>query len=61
MDFDPVEFADCAGKAHLFHFQTRLFGSGIALDAFELRDGNPAGYQFQVIGEPGADALVLLG
>jgi len=38
-----------------------LFGPGVALDAFELRDGHPAGYQFQVIGEPGNDLLVLLG
>ena len=59
--FDPVELADCTGVAHLFHFRTRLFGPGIALDAFELRDGNPAGYQFQVIGDPEDDLLVLLG
>ena len=59
--FDPVELADCTGVAHLFHFRTHLFGPGIALDAFELRDGNPAGYQFQVIGEPEDDLLALLG
>jgi hypothetical protein len=61
LKFDPVELVDCAGKAHLFHFQTRLFGPGVALDAFELRGGHPAGYQFQVIGEPGDDLLALLG
>jgi hypothetical protein len=59
--FDPVELADCTGKAHVFHFRTRLFGPGIALDAFELRDGNPGGYQFQVIGEPEEGLLPLLG
>src|SRR5450759_3404246 len=58
--FDPVELADCTGEAHTFHFRTRLFGPGVALDAFELRDGNPAGYQFQVIGEPEDDSLKLL-
>lgn len=31
------------------------------MDAFELRDGNPAGYQFQVIAEPEEDLLALLG
>jgi hypothetical protein len=31
------------------------------LDAFELRDGSPAGYQFQVIAEPEEDQLELLG
>lgn len=59
--FDPVELADCTGKAHLFHFRTRLFGPGIALDAFELRDGNPGGYQFQLISEPEDDLPALLG
>src|SRR5271156_3457440 len=53
LKFDPVELADCEGNTHEFHFRTHLFGPGVALDAFELRDGHPAGYQFQVIGEPG--------
>ena len=59
--FEPVELADCTGEAHVFHFRTRLFGPGVALDAFELRDGYPAGYQFQIIGDPQDDLLVLLG
>jgi hypothetical protein len=44
-----------------FHFRTFMFGTGVALDALELRDGNPAGYQFQVIAEPEEDQLALLG
>ncbi len=59
--FEPVRLADCAGEAHEFHFQTRLFGIGIALDAFELRDGQRAGYHFQIIGRPEEDQLLLLG
>jgi hypothetical protein len=59
--FNPVEIADCTGEAHVFHFRTRLFGPGVALDAFELHDGYPAGYQFQIIGEPQEELLVLLG
>ena len=59
--FDPVELADCTDEVHVFHFRTRLFGPGVALDAFELRDGHPAGYQFQVIGDPEDDLLALLG
>jgi hypothetical protein len=58
--FDPVELADCEGKAHVFHFRTRLFGPGVALEAFEVRDGNPGGYQFQAIGDPQEDILALL-
>ena len=49
------------GVEHEFRFRTRLFGPGMAIDAFELRDGCPAGYRFQVIGEPDDDPLELLG
>jgi hypothetical protein len=59
--FEPVGLADCTGEVHEFHFRTNLFGTGVALDAFELRDGDPTGYQFQIIGDPQDDLLVLLG
>jgi hypothetical protein len=59
--FELVGLADCAGEVHGFHFRTHLFGPGVALDAFELRDGSPAGYHFQIIGDPADDPLVLLG
>ena len=59
--FEPVGLTDCAGEVHEFHFRTNLFGPGVAIDAFELRDGHPAGYQFQIIGDPEDDVLVLLG
>jgi hypothetical protein len=39
--FEPVGLADCTGEVHEFHFRTNLFGTGVALDAFELRDGDP--------------------
>jgi hypothetical protein len=59
--FEPVQVTDCEGQRHEFHFRTRLFGTGVALDAFEVRDGIPSGYKFQVIGEPEGDQMVLLG
>jgi hypothetical protein len=59
--FEPVGLVDSAGEVHEFHFRTNLFGTGVALDAFELRDGDPAGYHFQIIGDPKEDLLVLLG
>jgi hypothetical protein len=59
--FEPVGLADGTGKVHEFHFRTNLFGPGVAIDAFELRDGNPTGYQFQIIGDPEDDLLVLFG
>lgn len=59
--FHPVGLTDCAGELHEFHFRTRLFGTGVSLDAFELCDGSPAGHQFQIIGDPQDDLMVLLG
>ena len=56
--FEPVRMVDGRGAEHEFQFRTRLFGPGMAIDAFELRDGSPAGYEFQVIGEPDDDRRV---
>jgi hypothetical protein len=61
VSFEPVCMVDARGAKHEFHFRTRLFGPGMAIDALELRDGCPAGYRFQVIGEPQDDPLELLG
>jgi hypothetical protein len=60
-NFEPVGLTDCKGELHEFHFRTHLFGTGVALDAFELRKGEPAGYSFQIIGDPEDDLMVLLG
>lgn len=59
--FQEVVMTDCAGEAHTFHFRTRLLGTMVALDAFELKRGEPAGYQFQILGDPEGDLLSLLG
>lgn len=59
--FSQVVMTDCAGIPHEFHFRTRLLGTMIALDAFELENGTPAGYQFGLIGDPEDDLLSLLG
>ena len=59
--FDQVVISDCAGEAHEFHFGTHLLGSMVAVDAFELKRGEPAGYQFQILGDPDQDVLPLLG
>ena len=52
---------DARGETHEFHLRTHLLGTGVSLEAFELRDGHPAGYRFQVIGDPEGDLLTLLG
>lgn len=61
LNFEPARLVDCTGRPHDFHFRTHLFGTGVALDAFELRNAHPAGYQFQLIGGPEEDLLALLG
>jgi hypothetical protein len=59
--FRPVVLADSAGRLHELHFRSRLLGNIVSLEALEIRDGSPAGYQFQIIGDPHDDALALLG
>lgn len=59
--FAPIVMMDCTGEAHEFHFRTRLLGSMAAVDAFELERGEPAGYRFQILGDPEDDLLSLLG
>lgn len=58
---EPISLTDCAGVMHEFHFQTRLLGHIVALEAFELKEGSPAGYKFQMIGDPEDDLFALLG
>ncbi|WOD14469.1 DUF7686 domain-containing protein [Paraburkholderia kirstenboschensis] len=58
---DPIRMIDCKGESHRFHFQLRLLGDRLALDAFELRGELRAGYRFQLIGEPDDDVFALLG
>ncbi len=58
---DPIRMIDCNGEPHQFHFQLRLLGNRVALDAFELRGELRAGYRFQLIGEADDDVFVLLG
>lgn len=33
----------------------------VTLEAFEVQDGDPAGYQFQIIGDPEEDMFAMLG
>ena len=58
---EPIVMTDCAGEQHEFHFQIRLLGHVMALEAFELKAGVPGGYQFEILGEPDGDPLPLLG
>jgi hypothetical protein len=61
VQFEPLEMADAAGEPHRLHFEVRLLGDQVALEAFELVDGAPGGYQFQVLGDADADLFGLMG
>jgi hypothetical protein len=66
MDFDnhpldPISITAADGVIHEFHFQMRLLGAMVTLEAYEIKGGEPSGYQFQLIGEPGEDRFVQLG
>jgi len=58
---EPIGITDCDGGSHQFYFTTRLLGHIVTLDAFELNEGQQAGYQFQIIGGPEEDQFALLG
>jgi hypothetical protein len=58
---DPISITAADGVNHQFHFRTRLLGDIVTLEAFELKEGEPAGYQFQLIGEPDEDRFDQLG
>jgi hypothetical protein len=61
VQFDPLEMRDATGGRHEFHFRVHLLGDRVALDAFELRGGEPRGYQFQVLDDAEVDLFALMG
>ena len=38
LSFDPIILADKNGENHTFHFQTRLLGDKVYIQALEIRD-----------------------
>lgn len=60
VQFEPVEMMDAAGEPHRFHFRVRLSGERVALEGFELKDGAPGGYIFEVLGDPEGDLFALM-
>jgi hypothetical protein len=61
IQLEPISLSDCDGLQHEFHFRIRLLGTFLSLTAFELRDQEPGGYRFEILGEPECDVLALLG
>jgi len=61
VQFEPLDIADVTGISHRFHFEVRLLGDKVSLQAFELVKGNPGGHEFQVLGDAEADLFELMG
>jgi len=61
VEFEPLDVPDVTGALHRFHFEVRLLGDKVSLQAFELVDGDPGGYEFQVLGDAEADLFELMG
>ena len=59
--FEPFAMSDAAGTGHRFYFLLRHLGDRLCLEAFELDQGEPAGYRFQVVGPADIDPLDLMG
>jgi hypothetical protein len=60
VQFEPVEMTDAGGTVHKFHFRLHLLGDRVSLEAFEVKDGAPDGYQFQMLDEVEADLFAVM-
>ena len=49
VNFDPITLEDSYGEKHTFHFRSLLVPTGKAIEAFELKDGEPGGYMLSVL------------
>lgn len=61
VSFQPIDMSDADGVQHRFHFLLRHLGDMLSLEAFEIRSGERAGYEFQVIGAAAIDPFELMG
>jgi hypothetical protein len=59
--FEPVDMRDAVGGLRQFHFRVHHLCDQVSLEAFELKEGAPGGYQFQILGEADADLFGLMG
>jgi hypothetical protein len=59
LSFHPITLADRSGYEHCFHFQTYLFGDNVSIRAIEIKEGEPKGYEFSLIGDAENDLFGL--
>lgn len=55
--FAPVQLQGPRRRRFTFHFRTLFVPSGLLIDAFELEDGVPGGYQFSILGDFDVDPI----
>jgi hypothetical protein len=60
VSFEPADMSDVAGTRHRFHFLLRHLGDKLSLEAFEVEDGERAGYEFQMLGPADVDLFELM-
>lgn len=56
LEIDPIVMRDATGREHEFH--VRYIPAPRGVEAFELVDGSPGGYQFQVLQEDEEPGIV---
>ena len=61
VEFEPIIIKDLDGKDHKFHFTVRLLGDRVAMDAFEIKNGHPGGYEFSILGDIEDELFGLFG
>ena len=61
LEVAPIEVVGGDGRRHLFHFQHRVSEKVEGLLAYELLDGEPGGYQIEVLAEPGEPRTSVVG
>jgi len=61
VEFEPIVIKDIDDLDHKFHFTGRHLGDRVAIEAFEIKDGNPGGYEFSVIDDIEEEPFELLG
>lgn len=59
LTFHPIVLADKDGENHTFHFQTRLLGYKVYIQAMEIRNNAPKGYEFSIYGNAEDDLFGL--
>lgn len=59
LSFNPIILADKDGENHTFHFQTRLLGDKVHIQALEIRDNAPRGYEFSIYSDAEDDLFGL--